>query len=299
MLDALADRIGRGETVEFRPAGGSMAPLIHSRRQCRVAPVDPALLEVGDIVLARVSGSVYLHLVSAVDTARRRVQISNNRGRVNGWTGHDRVFGICLAVDGVARPGAAGKVRRSGVRPPLLATRRLDLVPLHPSHADEMALVLADPALHAFTGGAPLSAPALRARYERLAAGSPTRRSSGPTGCCGCAARGGWSAPSRPRSARPSTGPSWPGPSAPLAGPRARHGGRPGPRRLADGAARRPAGRARPPGPRRLGGRRRGLRAAPDPVPPGRRDPLGVPRLRVSRTTSALGRPEHGGGCQR
>lgn len=173
MLDALADRIGRGETVEFRPTGGSMAPLIHSRRQCRVAPVDPTLLEVGDIVLARVSGSVYLHLVSAVDTARRRVQISNNRGRVNGWTGHDRVFGICLAVDGVPRPGAAGKVRRPGVRPALLATRRLDLVPLHPSHADEMALVLADPGLHAFTGGAPLSPRALRARYERLAAGSP------------------------------------------------------------------------------------------------------------------------------
>ncbi|MFE6843916.1 S26 family signal peptidase [Streptomyces sp. NPDC057686] len=113
MLDALADRISRGETVEFRPTGDSMVPLIHSRRRVRVAPVDPALLEPGDIVLARVSGTVYLHLVSAVDAPRRRVQISNNRGRVNGWTGHDRVFGICLAVEGVSRPGAAAKVRRA------------------------------------------------------------------------------------------------------------------------------------------------------------------------------------------
>ncbi len=55
----------------------------------------------------------------------------------------------------------------------MIATRRLDLVPLHPSHADEMALVLADPALHSFIGGAPLPPRALRARYERLAAGSP------------------------------------------------------------------------------------------------------------------------------
>ena len=47
--------------------------------------------------------------MSSVDLARKRVQISNNRGRANGWTGHDRVFGICVAVDGVARPGAAGK----------------------------------------------------------------------------------------------------------------------------------------------------------------------------------------------
>lgn len=112
MLDALADHIGRGETAEFRPTGGSMAPLIRSRQLVRVAPADPVLLEAGDIVLARVSGSVYLHLVSAVDGARRRVQISNNRGRVNGWTGHDRVFGICLAVD--ACPARAGRTRSAG-----------------------------------------------------------------------------------------------------------------------------------------------------------------------------------------
>ncbi|MFB7447166.1 GNAT family N-acetyltransferase [Streptomyces sp. NPDC056194] len=52
-------------------------------------------------------------------------------------------------------------------------TRRLDLVPLAVAHADEMAGVLADPALHAFIGGTPLTAPELRARYERLVAGSP------------------------------------------------------------------------------------------------------------------------------
>lgn len=111
MLDVQADRVRAGATVEFRPTGTSMVPLVHSRQRVRVAPADPMLLEPGDIVLARVSGTVYLHLVTAVDTPRRRVQISNNRGRVNGWTGHDRVFGICLAVDGVPRPGAAAKTR--------------------------------------------------------------------------------------------------------------------------------------------------------------------------------------------
>ncbi|MFC9385275.1 GNAT family N-acetyltransferase [Streptomyces venezuelae] len=52
-------------------------------------------------------------------------------------------------------------------------TDRLDLVPLAVAHADEMAVVLADPALHVFIGGAPLTPPELRARYGRLAAGSP------------------------------------------------------------------------------------------------------------------------------
>ncbi|WP_405861753.1 GNAT family N-acetyltransferase [Streptomyces sp. NBC_00090] len=52
-------------------------------------------------------------------------------------------------------------------------TERLDLVPLAVEHAEEMAGVLADPALHTFIGGAPSTGPELRARYERLAAGSP------------------------------------------------------------------------------------------------------------------------------
>ncbi|MFG2840999.1 S26 family signal peptidase [Streptomyces zaomyceticus] len=96
--------------MTFRPSGSSMIPLIRSRQQVVVAPVDPSKVETGDIVLARVAGTVYLHLVSSVDLARKRVQISNNRGRVNGWTSHDRVFGICTAVDGVARSGVAGKL---------------------------------------------------------------------------------------------------------------------------------------------------------------------------------------------
>jgi RimJ/RimL family protein N-acetyltransferase len=53
-----------------------------------------------------------------------------------------------------------------------IVTGRLALLPLRAEHAGEMAAVLADPALHQFTGGAPLSPEALRSRYDRLAAGS-------------------------------------------------------------------------------------------------------------------------------
>jgi RimJ/RimL family protein N-acetyltransferase len=52
-------------------------------------------------------------------------------------------------------------------------TDRLTLLPLQAGHAGEMAAALADPDLHAFIGGAPLSPQDLRARYERLVAGSP------------------------------------------------------------------------------------------------------------------------------
>jgi hypothetical protein len=90
-----------------------MVPLIRSGQLVTVVPVDPAMVEVGDIVLARVAGTTYLHLVSAVDAGIGRVQISNNRGRVNGWTNHARLYGICTAVDGLPRPRTDGKARPS------------------------------------------------------------------------------------------------------------------------------------------------------------------------------------------
>jgi hypothetical protein len=88
-----------------------MVPLIRSRQLVTVVPCEPASVEAGDIVLARVAGAVYLHLVSAVDPVRGRVQISNNRGRVNGWTTYARVYGICISVDGKPRPRVDGKSR--------------------------------------------------------------------------------------------------------------------------------------------------------------------------------------------
>lgn len=55
----------------------------------------------------------------------------------------------------------------------IIRTGRLTLLPLEAAHAEEMAGVLGDPALYAFTGGEPLTATALRTRYERMVAGSP------------------------------------------------------------------------------------------------------------------------------
>ncbi|MEU8521804.1 GNAT family N-acetyltransferase [Streptomyces sp. NPDC048577] len=53
-----------------------------------------------------------------------------------------------------------------------LRSERLDLEPLRIEHAAEMAVVLGDPSLHTFIGGAPASEDALRARYARMLAGS-------------------------------------------------------------------------------------------------------------------------------
>ncbi|AQW48419.1 GNAT family N-acetyltransferase [Streptomyces violaceusniger] len=54
-----------------------------------------------------------------------------------------------------------------------ISTWRLDLLPLHVEHAEEMAAVLSDPALRTFIGGTPETPQALRSRYQRMTAGSP------------------------------------------------------------------------------------------------------------------------------
>ncbi|MEU0277176.1 GNAT family N-acetyltransferase [Streptomyces sp. NPDC006195] len=55
----------------------------------------------------------------------------------------------------------------------VIDTERLTLLPLRVAYAEEMAAVLADPALYAHTGGIPPTVEELRTRYARQTAGSP------------------------------------------------------------------------------------------------------------------------------
>ena len=91
------EKLKRGETVQFRPRGNSMVGKIESGELCTVSPVKPEELEVGDIVLCKVGGAQYLHLVKA--RQGDRFQIGNNRGRINGWIGANGIFGRCVSVE--------------------------------------------------------------------------------------------------------------------------------------------------------------------------------------------------------
>lgn len=74
-----------------------MLPKIRSGDLCTVAPVDPSTLAVDDIVLCKVNGNEYLHLVKAVQ--ENRFQIGNNRGLINGWIGPTSTFGKLISVE--------------------------------------------------------------------------------------------------------------------------------------------------------------------------------------------------------
>jgi hypothetical protein len=91
------ERLRKGETVQFRPRGNSMKGKIDSGQLCTVAPADAGKLRVGDIVLCKVRGAEYLHLIKAIQGPR--FQIGNNRGRINGWITADGIFGVCTKVE--------------------------------------------------------------------------------------------------------------------------------------------------------------------------------------------------------
>lgn len=96
---AWADRaikdLQQGFNTIIRLHGNSMAGLVESGSKVILRPVDMSELKIGDIVLCKVKGNQYLHLVKAINQGR--VLIGNNRGGINGWT--RAVYGIATKIE--------------------------------------------------------------------------------------------------------------------------------------------------------------------------------------------------------
>ncbi len=86
-----------GKTVQFRPRGNSMKGKVESGQLVTVMPINGRELQKGDIVLCKVNGSQYLHLIKAIQG--ERFQIGNNIGRINGWITQNSIYGICTNVE--------------------------------------------------------------------------------------------------------------------------------------------------------------------------------------------------------
>jgi phage repressor protein C with HTH and peptisase S24 domain len=94
------EKLEKGETVQFRPKGNSMAGKIENGQLVTVEPYD-ADYEVDDIVLCQVMGHHYVHLVKAIkmNGELKLYQIGNNKGRMNGWVSKKKIFGKCVKVE--------------------------------------------------------------------------------------------------------------------------------------------------------------------------------------------------------
>ncbi|MBE7169024.1 MAG: S24/S26 family peptidase [Williamsia sp.] len=90
------DKLKSGETVQFRPRGNSMTGEINSGQLVTVEPINDRGLKKGDIVLCKVNGSQYLHLIKAIQG--ERFQIGNNQGKINGWITRNSIYGICIDI---------------------------------------------------------------------------------------------------------------------------------------------------------------------------------------------------------
>ncbi len=70
---------------------------IESGQLCTVEPAKEDDLKKGDILLYKVNGSEYLHLIKA--TQGKRYQIGNNIGRINGWVAFCSIYGKLVKVE--------------------------------------------------------------------------------------------------------------------------------------------------------------------------------------------------------
>jgi hypothetical protein len=85
------EALRRGEMVTITPRGSSMQGRVEDGQAVVVRPCDPSSLAVGDVVLCKVRGKQYLHLIKAIDDGR--FLIGNNRGHTNGWIGSNGIYG--------------------------------------------------------------------------------------------------------------------------------------------------------------------------------------------------------------
>ena len=71
---------------------------IESGQLVTLRPCEVEELQVGDIVLCKVKGRPYLHLIKAIGSDGR-FQIGNNKGHINGWTSPAQIYGLVIGIE--------------------------------------------------------------------------------------------------------------------------------------------------------------------------------------------------------
>lgn len=93
--DSAIKDLQAGNSAIIKPKGNSMKGKVKSGATVTVEPAEE--YEKGDIVLVKVKGKVYLHLVKAVKDDR--YLIGNNRGGINGWVNKSAIYGIATEIE--------------------------------------------------------------------------------------------------------------------------------------------------------------------------------------------------------
>ena len=89
--DAAIAALNLGHEAVVSPRGNSMTPRVKSGQHITLLPLAAGEPSKGDVVLVKVHGRVYLHLVVGLIVGR--YQIGNNHGGINGWVGREAIYG--------------------------------------------------------------------------------------------------------------------------------------------------------------------------------------------------------------
>ena len=89
-------QLQQGKTCQIRPSGHSMTGRVNHRDLVTLSPCKPEELKVDDIILVKVNGRVYLHLIKAIQ--QDRFLIGNNRGGTNGWANKKGIYGKVINI---------------------------------------------------------------------------------------------------------------------------------------------------------------------------------------------------------
>jgi hypothetical protein len=96
-----ATKLKEGLVCKVTGVGNSMTPILKSRQAVIAEPItEETVLEKKDIVLCKVRGHYYLHLVWATRTEGEKEMylIGNNHGHANGWIPRTQVFGKVVEI---------------------------------------------------------------------------------------------------------------------------------------------------------------------------------------------------------
>jgi hypothetical protein len=102
------DALCRGETVSVQPRGHSMAGHINDGDLVTLKPCQVETVMPGDIVLVRIQGRRYTHLVlhQVLELDASRLLIGNNLGGIDGWVAEQDVYGRVIGIaPGAELPG--------------------------------------------------------------------------------------------------------------------------------------------------------------------------------------------------
>ncbi|WQJ53464.1 MAG: hypothetical protein [Wendovervirus sonii] len=94
-----SEHLRAGETCKLIGIGNSMTPILKSRQPVICCPVtEDTVLKKRDIVMCKVKGHYYLHLIHAIKADGQMFLIGNNHGHMNGWVGRNNIYGKVIEI---------------------------------------------------------------------------------------------------------------------------------------------------------------------------------------------------------